>query len=91
MLGEYYIGTQVRRAWMTDPKFQYQVGTITALVNDGTLTSSDVTVVWSDGSETNELDCELYEVRAENGVWKGDIPSKTDRRIGANAKYYHDV
>ena len=44
MLGEYYIGTQVRRAWMTDPKVQYQVGTITALVNDGTLTSSDVTV-----------------------------------------------
>ena len=91
MLGEYKTGIQVRRAWRTDPKFQFEVGTITALTNDGTLTSSDVTVVWSDGSETNEIDCELYEVRAENGVWKGDIPSKMDRRIAANAKYYHDV
>ena len=91
MLGEYKTGIQVRRAWRTDPKYQFQVGTITALTNDSTLTSSDVTVQWSDGSETNELDCELYEVKAENGVWKGDIPSKTDRRIGANAKYYHDV
>ena len=91
MLGEYKTGIQVRRAWRTDPKFQFEVGTITALTNDGTQTSSDVTVVWSDGSETNEIDCELYEVRAENGVWKGDIPSKMDRRIAANAKYYHDV
>tara|TARA_R110000796_G_scaffold201936_2_gene318194 strand:+ start:378 stop:608 length:231 start_codon:yes stop_codon:yes gene_type:complete len=76
---------------MTDPKVQYQVGTITALVNDGTLTSSDVTVLWSDGRETKEIDCELYEVKAENGVWKRDIPSKRDKRIAANAKYYHDV
>jgi len=91
MLGEYKTGIQVRRAWRTDPKVQYQVGTITALVNDGTLTSSDVTVLWSDGRETNEIDCELYEVKAENGVWKGDIPSKRDKRIAANAKYYHDV
>ena len=91
MLGEYKTGIQVRRAWRTDPKYQFEVGTITALVNDGPVTSSDVTVVWSDGSETNEIDCELYEVRAENGVWKGDIPSKMDRRIAANAKYYHDV
>ena len=44
---------------------------ITALVNDGTLTSPDVEVIWADGSKTTELGCELIEVEANNGVWKG--------------------
>ncbi len=92
MLGEYKTGIQVRRAWRTDPKFQFEVGTITALVNDGTLTSPDVEVIWADGSKTTELGCELIEVEANNGVWTKDIYSETDQWLmSKRVKYYHDV
>ena len=91
MLGEYYIGTQVRRAWMTDPKIQFEVGTITAFVNDGTITSPDVEVIWSDGSITKELDCELMEVYAENGVYKYDILSEIDKKIFEHPNVWHKI
>ena len=91
MVQDYYIGTQVRRAWMTDPKIQFEVGTITAFVNDGTITSPDVEVIWSDGSITKELDCELMEVYAENGVYKYDILSEIDKKIFEHPNVWHKI
>ena len=91
MVQDYYIGTQVRRAWMTDPKIQFEVGTITAFVNDGTITSPDVEVIWSDGSITKELDCELMEVYAENGVYKYDILSEIDKKIFEQPNVWHRI
>ena len=91
MVQDYYIGTQLRRAWMTDPQIQFEVGTITAFVNDGTITSPDVEVIWSDGSITKELDCELMEVYAENGVYKYDILSEIDKKIFEQPNVWHRI
>ena len=91
MLGKYYIGTQVRRAWKTDPKIQLQVGTITGFVNDGSITSADVEVVWSDGSITKELVCELVEVYAHKGVYKYDILSEVDKKLNEQPNVWHRI
>ena len=91
MLGKYYIGTQVRRAWMTDPKIQFQVGTITEIISEEDVSSPDVQIIWSDGSITKELDCELMEVYAENGVYKYDILSEIDKKIFEHPNVWHKI
>ena len=86
MLGsKYYIGTQVRRAWKTDPKVQFEVGTITKIIREKEITSPDVEIAWSGGSITTELDCELVEVYAEKGVYKYDILSEVDKKLNEMA------
>ena len=86
-LGQYTLGDSVRRAWRTDPKFQFQVGTITDIYEEGCeehdLDNHDVNIIWADGSISKEMSCELDKCKSEQGIWKGDIPSGMDRLLDA--------
>ena len=82
------LGDTVRRAWKTDPKHQLQVGTIAEVYKAGSEKHElghDVEVIWSDGSKTNEMCCELVKCKSVHGMWQGDILSDVHRALHALA------